>query len=282
MLPFGRSGTSWECHILRIGLEKPVTLHIPPPRRRDPVATVTPWLVTRALDDSTALVEALERAGLQAAALPCVERRPVEWEPDLAAWAGRKTLFMVTSPYGARRLIDHWPKLAGHGTVAALAPTTVRVLEAARIPVAISGAGGAEGLARAVAEQQENAGAVIVWLTSAAGLTEPEQELAAGRLRVVGELHRIVAYETRSPEDLEARLEEWRGKRASAVFFSPSACRSFLAARGVTARGPVLERIACIGQSTLRTWSQLRSRGLPAAVYQASQEAFVNWAATLG
>ncbi len=151
MLPIGPSGTSWECHIPRIGLEKPVTLHSPRPPSHDPVATVTPWLVTRARDESAALVEALVRAGLKASALPCIERRPIEWAPDLAAWAGRKTLFMVTSPFGARRLIDCWPTLEGHGIVAALAPTTVRVLEAAHIPVAISAPGGAAGLARAAA-----------------------------------------------------------------------------------------------------------------------------------
>lgn len=260
---------------------KPVTLHSPRPPAHDPVATVTSWLVTRARDESAALVEAMERAGLKASPLPCIERHPVEWVPDLAAWAGRKTLFMVTSPFGARRLIECWPTLQGHGSVAALAPTTVRVLEGARIPVAITGSGGAAGLARAVAEREENAGAVIVWLTSAAGLTEPEQVQASERLRAIGELHRIVAYETRSPADLPARLDEWHGKRASAVFFSPSACRGFLAARGVTARGPVLERIACVGQSTLRAWSQLRPRGLPAAVYQSSEEAFISWAQSL-
>jgi len=242
---------------------------------------VTTWLVTRARDESAALVEALQRAGLKASALPCIERHPIVWAPDLAAWAGRKTLFMVTSPFGARRLIDCWPMLEGHGIVAALAPTTVRVLEAAHIPVTISASGGAAGLARAVAEREESAGAVIVWLTSAAGLGEPEQIQASERLRAVGELHRIVAYETRSPDDLPARLDEWHGKRASAVFFSPSACRSFLAARGTAARGPVLERIACVGQSTLRSWSQARPRGLPAALYQASEEAFVNWARSL-
>jgi uroporphyrinogen-III synthase len=240
---------------------------------------MTPWLVTRTLDEATPLVERLERAGLAAAALPCIERRSIEWVPDLAAWSGRTTIFMVTSPFGARRLIEYWPRLKDHGIVAALSPTTAQVVEKAGIPVAITGTGGANGLAEAVLASRQSRGAVIVWLTSAAGLVEPEQEQAATILRSTTELHRIVAYETRSPDALGAEMQRWHGKRASAVFFSPSACRNFLSARHATVAGPVLERIACVGQSTLRSWSQLRPRGLPGAIYQASEDAFVTWAA---
>ncbi|HZF16277.1 MAG TPA: uroporphyrinogen-III synthase [Steroidobacteraceae bacterium] len=240
---------------------------------------MTPWLVTRAFDEATPLVERLERAGLAAAALPCIERRPIEWVPDLGAWAGRTTVFMVTSPFGARRLIDYWPKLKDHGLVAALSPTTAQVVESAGIPVSITGTGGASGLAEAVVTSRTTRGAVVIWLTSAAGLVEPEQEQAAAVLRSTTELQRIVAYETRSPDALAGELQRWHGKRASAVFFSPSACRNFLGTRHAIATGPVLERIVCVGQSTLRSWSQLRPRGMPAAVYQASEDAFVGWAA---
>jgi uroporphyrinogen-III synthase len=239
---------------------------------------VNPWLITRALEEAAPLVERLERAGISAALLPCIERRAVEWLPDPGAWSGRRTIFMVTSPYGARRLIDCWPKLKGHGIVAALAPATAAPLASAGIAVEIHGTGGAVGLAKAIAALPESRGAVIVWLSSAAGLVEPEQEQAAAILRGVGDLQRIVAYETRTPHDLGLRLKRWHGKRASAVFFSPSACRNFLQACAASATGPLLEHIVCVGQSTLRSWSQLRPGGGPTAVYIADEDAFVSFA----
>ena len=240
---------------------------------------MNPWLITRAIEEAAPLVERLERVGIAAAAFPCIERVPIEWTPDVTNLSGRPTIFMVTSPFGARRLVWYWPLLHGLGKIAAMAPATAAVLEQAGIPVEISVTGGALALARAVATHADGSGPVIVWLTSAAGLVEPEQEEAASLLRGVGELHRIVAYETRPPQDLGEQLKRWHGLRASAVFFSPSACRNFIAARSASGTGPVLERIACIGQSTLRAWSQLRPRGMPAAVYQADDEAFVRWAA---
>jgi uroporphyrinogen-III synthase len=278
MMPVEARGTSWECHILRIGLEKGGTLHGRGSRRNDPLPIVNPWLVTRALEEATPLVERLERMGVSAAALPCIERRAIAWTPDPSVWAGRRTIFMVTSPYGARRLVDCWPQIKGHGVVAALTPATAAPLNSAGIAVEIHGTGGAVGLAKAIAALPESKGAVIVWLSSAAGLVEPEQEQAAGLLRGIGDLQRIVVYETRSPPDLSEQLSNWHGKRASAVFFSPSACRNFLQARAASGTGPVLERIACVGQSTLRSWTQLRPRGWPAAVYNADEEAFVAFA----
>lgn len=240
---------------------------------------LTPWLITRAADEAQILVDRLRKAGIAAEPFPCIERRVVKWRPDPEAWRGRAAIFMVSSPFGARCLIAHWPQLEGHGRVAALAPTTARILESAGIPVAISASGGAEGLAQAVVEHKSAQDVLIVWLTSAAGLVEPEQERAAAVLRAVADVRRIVAYETRSPDDLGTRLQEWRGKRACAVFFSPSACRGFLAARAAGGHGPVLERVACIGQSTLRSWSELRPRGLPEAVYQGSEADFLEWVA---
>jgi uroporphyrinogen-III synthase len=239
---------------------------------------VNPWLVTRALEEATPLVERLERAGVSAAALPCIERRAIEWAPDPRVWSGRRTIFMVTSPYGARRLVDCWAEIKGHGAVAALTPATSAPLMNAGIAVDIHGTGGAVGLARAIAALPESKGAVIVWLSSAAGLVEPEQEQAAAILRGIGDLQRIVAYETRSPPGLGEQLKSWNGRRASAVFFSPSACRNFLQARAGSGMGPVLERIACVGQSTLRAWTQSRPRGWPAAVYEANEEAFLTFA----
>lgn len=248
---------------------------------------MTPWLITRALQEATALVERLDRLGIGAAPLPCIERVPIEWMPDLTGWAGRQTIFMVTSPFGAQRLLAYWMQLRGRGTIAALTPATSAVLERANLTVDVAATGGSLALAKAVAQhltgdkhdRPHAQGPVIVWLTSAAGLVEPEQEAAARVLRDVAELHRIVAYETRSPDGLGEQLRLWHGKRVGVVFFSPSACRSFVAARNASGTGPLLERIVCVGQSTLRAWSQLRSRGLPAAIYQADEEAFVAWAA---
>lgn len=243
---------------------------------------MTPWLITRAIQEATALVERLARLGIAAAALPCIERAPIEWMPDLAGWAGRPTIFMVTSPFGARRLLTYWTQLRGHGKIAALIPSTSSVLERANLTVEIAATGGSLALANSVAQHLANGpqapGAVIVWLTSAAGLVEPEQAEAARVMRSVAELHRIVAYETRSPDGLGEQLRLWHGKRVGAVFFSPSACRSFVAARNASGTGPLLERIVCVGQSTLRSWSQLRPRGLPTALYQADEDAFVAWA----
>jgi uroporphyrinogen-III synthase len=236
-----------------------------------------PWLVTRAVEEATALVERLERVGVAATVLPCIERTAMEWTPDLEAWSGRDTIFMVTSPFGARRLLAYWPQLRGRGKIAALAPATAGVLERAGIAVEFAASGGVLALARALVDRSVTSAPVIVWLTSAAGLVEPEQQEAALILRDVAELHRIVAYETRSPQELGEQLKRWHGVRAAAVFFSPSACRNFLAARTATGTGPMLERIACVGQSTLRAWSQLRPRGLPGAVYQVDEESFVGW-----
>ena len=249
------------------------------PQWQDYLIPMSAWLITRPMEEATALVERLQRLGIAASVLPCIERRPVEWTPDLKPWANRTIIFMVTSPFGARRLLDYGPQLQGRGKIAALAPSTAAVLEHSGLAVDVKGSGGALGLARAVAADPAAQGAVIVWLTSAAGLVEPEQEQAAAMLRAIAELHRIVAYETRTPDDLAERLKQWHGRRAAAVFFSPSACRSFLAARSASGTGPVLERIVCVGQSTLRSWSQLRPRGLPAAVYQRNEESFVTWAA---
>jgi uroporphyrinogen-III synthase len=236
---------------------------------------MSPWLITRASEESAPLVERLGRLGVPAAALPCIERREIEWTADLDAGSHRMTIFMVTSPFGARCLVAHWPQLRGRGRVAALAPSTAQVLERARIATDISARGGALALARAVAGQVASARPLILWLTSAAGAGEPEQEEAAAVLANAGELHRIIAYETRAPQDLPRQLMRWQGRRASAVFFSPSACRNFLAARAAAGDGPVLEHIVCIGRSTLRAWSELGAHDLPPPVYQANEGTFV-------
>jgi len=242
---------------------------------------MNPWLITRAVEEAAPLVERLERIGIPAAAFPCIERRPIEWIPDLETGSRRAAIFMVTSPFGARCLMAHWPQIQGRGKVAAMAPSTASVLEQAGIPVEISATGGALALARAVAGETQASNPVIFWLTSAAGLAEPEQEHAAALLANVGELHRIIAYETRAPQELGEQMMRWRGRRASAVFFSPSACKHFLAARGASGQGPLLERIVCIGQSTLRAWSELRPRDLPSPIYQTNEEAFVAWVTAL-
>jgi uroporphyrinogen-III synthase len=206
---------------------------------------VLPWAITRARADALRVVRELSAAGLEAFALPCIERRPRPIEP----WApGGVQVGFFTSAGAADAVASSLPTIR-FDLIGAVAPATRDALTALGHRVDLHVVGGALELARATARELDRRGvtAASFWYpTSDLGERREEQEQAVQALERVGPVARVVAYETRAPDTLPAEVEAIRSEYG-VVFTSPSTVEHFLAA----APSRVPARVACWGSSTL-------------------------------
>jgi uroporphyrinogen-III synthase len=205
------------------------------------------WVLTRTAEEGRALADEL---GCEL--LPCIERVALPWPP----WPKAAVVF-VTSKAVAQRLISE-PRPQGL-RIAAVAPATRAVLEAAGLGVDISATGGAVALAEAV----QRAGPTDTFYpTSDAGVEQPEQAAAVAVLESLGQVHRHVVYEVRAPKGLADQLRAL-GPRGF-IFFSPSAV-AHVAAAGVVPQG-----VVCVGASTVRAAKE--QAGWPAPVVASGED----------
>ncbi len=204
---------------------------------------MTPWAITRAAADAAEQCEALQKAGVSAFALPCVERvlRPVaEWRPD---GYGVVLLTSAAAVSAVRSTLSTFS-----GALAALSPHTSAALRASGLSPTLEAEGGAVALAQAVVAHVKQLGvpAPAFWYpTSDVGHRAEEQTAAVALLELLGPVTRQVVYETRAPEGLAEAVSRLP-QRFHLFFASPSAVEHFLAARAP--RAP--ERVACWGHST--------------------------------
>ncbi len=221
---------------------------------------LTTWVLTREAADAAADAEALARAGVKTALVPCIECVPLPW-PRWPAHPGVPVVVLTS-----RRAAQGLPR-GENVRVAAVAPTTAAALRAEGVKVDIEATGGAAALGRAVFEAWESAGKPawnIRYPTSDAGLESEEQQAAVNWLARVGPVERRVVYETRRPEGLAQSFARVVGGPWSVVFASPSAVEAFSGAR--EAEWPAPERVVCWGASTARAWERSKPAGWSDAV----------------
>jgi hypothetical protein len=123
--------------------------------------------------------------------------------------------------------------------------------------------GGARQLAEEMAARlcTQNPRSELVWLSSDAGAAREEQAEALHKLRPLTTVHRVLAYSTATAPSLGQQMAQWHGRRAGMLFCSPSACDAFLETRRALQKGPLLEKVACVGASTLRAWENNKEAG---------------------
>lgn len=203
-----------------------------------------PWAITRADADARRVTEALRAAGVDAFALPCIERAllPVpRWRPE-----GHRVV-VLTSPSAVDAVAAVLPSVRPD-ELAAIAPTTSRLLRERGGRPTVEGFGGVVALARAIEQRLAHRGVsdpVFWYPTSDAGAASAEQQEAVRRLSALGPVTRSIVYQTRAPPALESQLKALPA-RFGAFFASPSAVSNFFAAQP---RSP--ERVVCCGESTL-------------------------------
>lgn len=195
------------------------------------------WVITRAQPDADADAKALRDAGFDAIAVPCIERVPLPW-PDWPQAHEERVIF-VTSPFAAMQLIAAWPQPA---RVAAMAPITTARLRASGVPVAVEAEGGAVALAEKLRALKVRLD--VLYPTSDAGMRQEEQDEALTILQSFATVTRAAVYATKAPAGLTVPKGE------AYVFMSPSAVEN-------AGRDLRPQRVACIGQSTVRRFQEL-------------------------
>jgi uroporphyrinogen-III synthase len=206
---------------------------------------VLPWAITRASVDAIRVAAELRSAGLDAFALPCIERRPRAIEP----WSAKGFRVGFFTSVGAVDMVASALEKLQFELIAAIAPATKEALVRQGRPVGVEAAGGALELAEATATWLNtfNERPVAVWYpTSDLGERRDEQEQAVRCLEQVGVVSRVVAYETRAPQLLHEAVKALPPEYG-VVFTSPSTVEHFVAARPQVT--PL--RVACWGASTL-------------------------------
>lgn len=205
---------------------------------------VLPWAITRSDADARRVVEELRGAGVEAFALPCIERvlRPFpRWRPE-----GHRVVLLTST--GAVEAVHRVLASAEPHELAAIAPTTSQALRELGYRPTVEGFSGVVQLAQAVEERLHRRGindAVFWYPSSDAGVTSAEQQEAVKRLEVLGPVTRPIVYEMRAPATLEAEVA--RLPPHYGVFFaSPSAVSNFFAAHPTPPA-----RVVCWGESTL-------------------------------
>jgi hydroxymethylbilane synthase len=228
-----------------VSLGRTLAARLRPPRR---------VLVTRAVDQSDGLVEALRAAGLRPVAVPAIVTVPVAPGGALdeaAANLGRYDWVVVTSANGARAMLGAADRVGARPTAtrwAAIGAATRAALEGAGIPVAHQ-PGRAD--ATSVAAELPLSPGQRVLLARAdladAGLAEALRARGA-------EVEDVVAYRTHeAPESSRPLLEEaLDGDRIDAVLFTSGSTVRGLLALGGPARSSDVTSIAaiCIGPET--------------------------------
>ncbi len=234
------------------GPDGSVSVAAAPARRPGPPRV----LVTRASDQSDALVEALAGAGFEVVAIPTIELRAVEPGESLDAAAARLERFdwvVVTSANGARALLSAATRAGAdpdRARWAAVGPSTAAALATSGIAVAfVPSRSSGDGL---VAELPLEAGQRI--LLARADIAD--ERLPDGLRERGAVVDEVVAYRTveapaTSREPLRAAFAA--GPFDALVFTSGSTVRGLLALLSPQERRVALRSLACcIGPSTGR------------------------------
>ena len=238
-------------------------------------------LVTRAGDQSDALVEALAGAGFEVVAIPTIELRAVEPGGPLDAAAARLERYdwvVVTSANGARAILSAATRAGadpGRRRWAAVGPSTAAVLAASGIEVAfVPSRSSGNGLA---AELPLEAGQRV--LLARADIAD--ERLPAGLRERGAVVEEVVAYRTvEAPETSRQPLRAAfaAGPFEALVFTSGSTVRGLLALLAPHERRVALRSLACcIGPVTGRI---ARESGF-GRVVEASGRSATELAATL-
>lgn len=215
-----------------------------------------PWLITRPPEDTRRDVATLRERGVEARALPLLERVPLPWQAD------RPDLVLLSSASVIPALLEVWPGWSPKPRIAAMGPETAARARAAGLPVALEATGGAVALARATLEALRTPGGRqrLLYPTSRDGLHSPEQAAAAAMLAEHLDLSRVAVLDLVPPAGLPARLgEHTEGGRF--VLASPSAVRALLTAPWLR---PGL--LLCHGASTAAALAAALPPGWPAPV----------------
>lgn len=211
------------------------------------------WTITRAAAEAEALAGELRAQGLEARALPCIEREDLGWPP-----VPEGALLFLTSA-----AVLPIPEQAARSPVAALAKVA-QALKLSGREVLVESGGGAVALANALAEAWQavapSVRAQIFYPHSDLAPEEPEHAEARQVLERCGDVTARAVYRVAAPPRLAERVADL-GPGAGLVFFSPSAVRNFLAARPAAAPA----RVVAFGGSTARAWNEARPAGWPEA-----------------
>lgn len=205
---------------------------------------VLPWAITRADVDARRVVEQLRASGVDAFALPCIERvlRPVpRWRPE-----GHRVVLLTSS--GAVEAVTRALLASDPNDLAAIAPTTSQALRELGFRPTVEGFSGVVQLAEAVEQRLHRRriiDAVFWYPSSDVGARSAEQQEAVRRLELLGPVTRPIVYEMRAPATLEADIAALP-PRYGVFFASPSAVSNFLVAHPTPP-----ERVVCWGESTL-------------------------------
>lgn len=208
-----------------------------------------PWAITRSDADARRVVQELRGSGLEAFALPCIERvlRAVPpWRPE-----GHRVVLLTSA--GAVEAVHQTLASTEPNDLAAIAPTTSQALRELGFRPTVEGFAGVVQLAQAVEARLHRRGIIdpVFWYPSSdAGGSSAEQQEAVRRLELLGPVTRPVVYEMRAPATLEADVATLPS-RYGVFFASPSAVSNFFSARP---RTPA--RVVCWGEST---WQAARA-----------------------
>jgi uroporphyrinogen-III synthase len=202
-------------------------------------SVTVPWVITRASDEASLLVDALRSAGSLAMALPCIERAATIWEKPVFS---ERTLVFVTSAAAAQAVLP-WLAHQPVRWLACLSPSSSGVLVDAGLKVDIESALGAVQLAATVITRLAAEAPLDIWYPTGQ-LESAEQREAVRALQTLGAVTRTVVYETRAPPGLRVALSALPDP-FNLYFASPSAVSHFVQS---THRQPWL--VACWGSST--------------------------------
>jgi uroporphyrinogen-III synthase len=215
------------------------------------------WNITRAADEAESLVRELEAQGLEARALPCIERTRLGW-PKVPASA----LLFLTSA-AALPIPDE----ARENRVVALGKAAEALRKEGRQIFAES-EGGVVSLASAFADAWARHGAgeraQVMYLCSTLASEQAEHAEALVRMARFADVTTHVVYRVAPPPNLSQALRTVCAG-SGLVFFSPSAVTHFLAAQR-DAQMPAPAAVVTHGASTARAWNDARPAGWPEAV----------------
>lgn len=200
-----------------------------------------PWIITRPADEADRDVAVLRAHGLDATAIPLLERAMLPWTAE------RPDLVLLSSASVIPAVLDHWARWSPQPRVAAMLPETAARARQSGLPVDVAAPGGAVALAEAVLDAWARLGrpARALYPTSQAGLDSPEQARAIARLETCLLVDRVAVLELRTPIDLDDRVGR-APAGARWVIASPSAARVLFQTHEV----PRPSMLLCHGAST--------------------------------